>query len=154
MCPDGITVSLKGGWPGRRHDGAMLAESGLYEELERVAVFPDNVKYVLFGDQAYGLRELLLTPYGNHLNLEDHQIQFNESMKRLRLAVEWGFQKIISEFAFLDFKKNQKLLLQEVQCMYKVGVILSNCHTCVYGSQTSQYFGTHPPNLEEYIGQQ
>lgn len=65
LGPDGIIASLKGGWPGRRHDAAMFAESNLYAELEREAVFPDGSKFVLYGDQAYGIRELLLTPYPN-----------------------------------------------------------------------------------------
>jgi hypothetical protein len=38
----------------------------------------------------------------------------------MREAVEWGFGKIISDFAFLDFKKNLKLLLQNVGIMYSV----------------------------------
>ncbi|KAJ8916393.1 hypothetical protein NQ315_014603 [Exocentrus adspersus] len=151
LCPDGIIASLKGAWAGRRHDAAMLAESGLYEELERVAVFPEQ-NFVLYGDQAYGLRELLLTPFPNRGNLEPHQLEFNNSMKLLRLTVEWGFQKVISEFAFLDFKKNQKLLLQDVELMYKVGIILCNCHSTLYGNQTSQYFNVNPPILEEYLG--
>lgn len=74
-------------------------------------------------------------------------------MKLLRVAVEWGFQKVISEFAFLDFKKNLKLLLQDVELMYKAGVLLINCHTCLYGSQSAQYFNINPVGLEEYIGE-
>lgn len=58
LCPDGIITSLKGGWPGRRQ----VAGSHIYEELERVPVFPNKIKYVLYGDQAYGVRELLLGP--------------------------------------------------------------------------------------------
>lgn len=102
LCPDGIIANLKGGWPGRRHDAAMFAESNLYNELERVAVFPNGNKYILYGDQAYGIKELLWAPYANRINMEPHQQQFNNLMKRLRLTVEWGFQKTIAEFAFLD----------------------------------------------------
>ncbi|VEN41877.1 unnamed protein product [Callosobruchus maculatus] len=152
LCPDGIIASLKGGWPGRRHDAAMFTESNLYNELERMAVFPNEDKYILYGDQAYGIRELLWTPYTNRINIEPHQQEFNNLMRRLRLTVEWGFQKTITKFAFLDFKKNQKLLLQDVESMYKVGVLLTNCHTTLYGSQTSQYFNIVPVGLAEYIG--
>lgn len=72
-------------------------------------------------------------------------------MSSMRQAVEWGFGKIIGEFAFLDLKKNQKLLLQEISMMYTTGMILSNCHTCLYGSQTAQYYNIQPPTLEEYL---
>lgn len=35
--------------------------------------------------------------------------------------------------------------------MYKVANILTNCHTCMYGSQVSQHFGLDPPSLLEYL---
>jgi hypothetical protein len=111
--------------------------------------------YLLCGDAAYGIRELLLGPYtgGNLLQI---QRNFNNSIKVLRIAIEWGmgngFQKVASQFAFVDFKKNQKLLLQGVETMYKIAVLLTNCHTCLYGSETSQYFDIVPPPLEVYLG--
>lgn len=82
----------------------------------------------------------------------DHQVQFNNNMKVLRIAVEWGFAKVIQQFAFIDFKKNQKLLLQDLENMFLVAALLTNCHTCLYGSQTASYFDIEPPTLEEYFG--
>lgn len=155
LCPDGMIVSFKGAYHGRHHDARIFRESNLYTELEQVAVFPNDQKFVLYGDQAYGIKELLLCPFPTRQNeLPDHQQQFNNSMKVIRASVEWGFQKIISLFAFLDFKKNQKLLLQELENMYMVAVILTNCHTTLYGSQTSHYFNLVPPLLEQYVGNQ
>lgn len=152
LCPDGIIVSLKGAFQGRRHDAGIFRDSNIYYELENVAVFPDNVKYILYGDQAYGIMELLLCPFpGRHQDLLPHQQEINRSMKILRTAVEWGFQKVLSIFEFLDLKKNQKLLLQDVENFYKVGVFFTNCHTCLYGSQTSQFFNVVPPTIEEYL---
>lgn len=150
LCPDGIIVSLKGAFPGRMHDAGILRDSNLYAELEQCAVFPDGEKFVLYGDSAYPIRELLLRPYSGHLVTPDG-INFNHVMSRVRQSVEWGFGKIVREFAFLDFKKNQKLLLQDLQKMYFTAVILSNCHTCLYGSQTGTFFGISPPNLTEYL---
>lgn len=152
LCPDGIVVSLKGPYTGRRHDAGILRESNLYEELEQVASFNDNEKYCLYGDCAYPIRELLLCPFPAGRGLTPEQQLFNASMSRVRQAVEWGFGKIAAEFAFVDFKKNQKILLQNIGNMYKTAAILSNCHTCLYGCQTSTYFETNPPNLDEYLG--
>lgn len=149
LCPDGIVASLIGAFPGSRHDAGIFRESNLYQQLEQHTLFPDS-HYVLFGDQAYGIRRLLLCPYPGQ-NLTEEQQNFNASMVPVRQSVEWGFQKIIAEFAFLDFKKNQKLLLQDVEEMYKTATILSNCHTCLYGSQTGQYFNIEPIQLEEYL---
>lgn len=71
-------------------------------------------------------------------------------MSAVRQVVEWGFGKTVALLAFLDFKKSQKIILQNVPQMYKVGTILTNCHTCLYGSQISMYFGLRPPSLQEY----
>lgn len=103
----------------------------------------------MYGDCAYPLLELLLRPYTRVLTPE--QAIFNLRMSSVRQAVEWGFGKIVTQFAFLDFKKNQKLLLQDVVSMYKTATILVNCHTCLYSSQTAQYFNFDPPTLEEYL---
>lgn len=149
LCPDGINVSMIGAYKGRRHDAGIFRESNLYAQLEQTTVFGEE-KFCLFGDQAYGIRELLLCPYsGRNINADEQQ--FNDKMKPIRQAVEWGFAKILCEFAFLDFKKNQKLLLQEVEQMYLCATILNNCHTCLYGSQTATYFNCNPPSLEEYL---
>lgn len=74
-------------------------------------------------------------------------------MKTLRVAVDWGFSKIVTLFAFIDFKKNQKLLLQELESFTKVAVLLTNAHTCLYGHQSATYFNIVPPDLEEYFEQ-
>ncbi|XP_075526500.1 uncharacterized protein LOC142558232 [Dermacentor variabilis] len=147
MCPNGIVCQLDGPYPGRRHDAGILQSSGLYAKLEKL-VGPHQ--FVIYGDPAYPLKPLLMKPYGGS-SLTTTQLEFNTSMSRVRQAVEWGFGKVISEFAFLDFKKNQKLLRQEVAHMYKAATILTNCHTCLYGSQVSQYFELHPPSLNEYL---
>ncbi|KAK4887199.1 hypothetical protein RN001_003470 [Aquatica leii] len=142
VCPDGLIINLKGAYEGRRHDAGIFKESGLYQELEENVVFVGiGGIFVLYGDQAYE----------HEIGLEQLHQDFNNHMKVLRVSVEWGFGKILQLFAFLDFKKNQKLLLQDVEAMYKVGVILTNCDTCLYGSETSAYFNVNPPALEEYL---
>lgn len=150
LAPDGLIVSLKGAYPGRRHDAGIFRESNIYNQLEQCATFENEEKYALYGDCAYPIRELLLCPYSSR-NLTPLQQNFNTCMSPLRQAVEWGFGKIVSEFAFLDFKKNNKLLLQDISTMYTIAAILTNCHTCLYGSQTAQYFNTEPPSLNEYL---
>ncbi|KAJ8930621.1 hypothetical protein NQ314_016536 [Rhamnusium bicolor] len=134
LSPDGIILNIQGSYPGRRHD----------------AVFQNGSRFVLFGDQAYGIRELLLCPYPGR-GVNEAQRTFNASMSVVRQAVEWGFQKVLAQFAFTDFKKNQKLLLQDLESMYKTAIILTNCHTCLYSSQTAQYFLIEPPQLEQYF---
>ncbi|CAN8023026.1 unnamed protein product [Ixodes persulcatus] len=147
MCPNGIVCQLDGPYPGRRHDAGILRDSGLYSKLERLV---GNQDLVIYGDPAYPLKPLLLKPYGGS-SLTPTQQAFNFGMSRVRQAVEWGCGKVVAEFAFLDFKKNQKLLRQQVEQMYKVGTILCNCHTAIYGSQVTSYFNLDPPSLQEYL---
>ena len=75
-------------------------------------------------------------------------------MSAVRVSVEWTFGKVIQQFAYLDFRKNQKVLLQPVGKYYMVGALLTNCHTCLYGSQTTTFFGVPPPTLEVYLSNQ
>ncbi len=72
-------------------------------------------------------------------------------MSSLRISVEYGFGKILQYFAFLDFKKNQKLLLQPLKEMYIVAAVFANCLTCFHGSQVSDCFGCPPPTMENYL---
>lgn len=79
----------------------ILRESELYDKLETLV---QGHEYVIYGDPAYPLRPLLLKPYGG-ATLTQEQQEFNAAMSAVRQAVEWGFGKVISEFAFLDLKK-------------------------------------------------
>nr|CAH7754014.1 unnamed protein product [Callosobruchus chinensis] len=83
----GMIISLVGAFEGRRHDAGILRESNLYEQLQTCASFPDRQKFVIYGDQAYGIQELLLCPFTNR-DLTPQQQAFNNSMKPLRQAVE------------------------------------------------------------------
>lgn len=125
----------------------ILRDSKLYDKLVRLV---QGQQYVLFGDPAYPLRPLLMKPYGG-ASLTGPQQQFNAAMSAVRQSVEWGFGNVISSFAFLDFKKNNKIQLQAVPRMYRVAVLLSNCQACMYGNQISTYFGLEPPCLFEYL---
>lgn len=149
MCPNGIICQLDGPYPGRRHDAGILESSGLYSKLQRLVKDDD---FVIYGDPAYPLLPLIMKPYGGN-TLTPAQQAFNRGMSSVRQAVEWGFGKIVGEFAFLDFKKNQKLLWQQLAQMYKSATILANCHTCMHGSQVSEYFDLQPPSLREYLKQ-
>ncbi|KAL3218609.1 hypothetical protein MRX96_050654 [Rhipicephalus microplus] len=147
MCPNGLICQLDGPYPGRIHDAGILRDSQLYEKLEALAL---DKEFVIYGDPAYPLRPLLMKPYGGAA-LTAAQQEFNSSMSAVRQSVEWGFEKVISEFAFVDLKKSQKILLQAVPRMYRVAVILTNCHACMYGNQVSTYFDAQPPCLQDYL---
>ena len=83
--------------------------------------------------------------------VSEEEKAFNIAMSKVRVSVEWVFGEIVEYFAFVDFKKNQKIGLQEVGTMYITCALLQNAMTCLYGSSTSTFMGLHPPSLEEYF---
>ena len=94
-----------------------------------------------------------LAPFrGAVLTAEERQ--FNSARSKVRVSVEWGFGKIMQNFAFVDFNKNLKILHQPVAKYYLVAGILTNCHTCLYGSVVSRFFELSPPQLEVYLSNQ
>jgi hypothetical protein len=151
VSPDGLIMNLFGPLEGRRHDCALLRESGVCQQFEDHQWTDRNgLPFAVYGDPAYPVKNYLIAPFrGARLNAE--QQLFNQKMSAVRESVEWQFMKILQNFAFLDFKKNLKLFLQPVGKYYIVAAILTNCHTCLYGSITGQYFGVNPPSLEEYL---
>lgn len=150
VAPDGMILDMYGPIEGRRHDMALFAASGLGDQFEQGQwTDRDGHPYSLYGDPAYPLKDYLQSPIRNPTTVNEQL--FNARMSSVRECVEWGFGKIIQNFAFLDFKKNLKVLLQPVGKLYIVGSFLTNCHTCLYGSQTGEFFGLQPPNIEEYL---
>lgn len=148
MLPNGMIANLFGPVNGRRHDGHILAKSGLIKKLEqkfRAFQYPPY----MYGDAGYPLKKFLMVPFKGVVNRR--QKKMNTKMSKLRVSVEWGFAKVLL-FPFVDFKKNLKIYSQEVGNCYKVAAILSNCHTCLYGSQVCDYFECDPPELNEYLG--
>ena len=152
QAPNGLIAHMFGPIEGRRHDAFMLGVSGLANKLHRFQT-PTGEPYVIYGDPAYGLACNIISPFRGTRLTDDEQM-FNTQMSKVRASVEWGFGKICQNFAYLDFKKNLKVLLQPVGKYYLVASILVNCHTCLYGSQTSTYFNLDPPSLETYLSNQ
>lgn len=149
QAPNGMIAHMFGPREGRRHDAFMLGVSGLSAKLHRF-VQPNGEPYVIYGDPAYGITQNIIAPF-RQAHLTDDEQEFNTRMSRVRTSVEWGFGKICQNFAYLDFKKNLKILLQPVGKYYLVACILINCHTCLYGSRTTTYFSLEPPPLETYL---
>ncbi|CAB1098008.1 unnamed protein product [Ectocarpus sp. CCAP 1310/34] len=92
--PDGIIRMLWGPILGRRHDVAMVGESGLLQDLQQWFNDAAGTPYYVFGDPAYSLSPWLLAPYKGVLNAFEQT--FNTAMSSVRVSVEWGFGKIVA----------------------------------------------------------
>lgn len=148
---DGIIRMLWGPMLGRRHDTAMLGESGLMAQLQQWCNDPAGNAYYLYGDPAYQISPWMLTPYKGLLS--PAQQAFNTAMSSVRVTVEWGFGKIVALWPYVDYAKKQQVGLSAagLSKQYAVAGILTNCHSCFYGNSTSKYFGVKPPSLRSYL---
>jgi len=73
-------------------------------------------------------------------------------MNATRIAVEWGFGDVTTQWKYVDYGKQLKKGIFPIGIYYKVSVFLTNCMTCMRGGKTAQYFGLSPPSIEENIG--
>ena len=89
----------------KKHDAAMLAESHLYDSLERNAFSTTRETICIYWDPAYPLRIHLQAPFRNCV-LTPQTLTNNSSMSAVCTAVEWLFGDVINYFKFLDFKKH------------------------------------------------
>ena len=119
--PNGLIARLFGLIEGRKHDAYMLSESGLLEKL-RPLTHANGDPCAVYGDPACGVSLNIISPFCGS-NLTAAERDFNKAMSSVRVSVEWTFGKITQLFAFLDFKKDLKLLLQPVRKYYLVGAL-------------------------------
>ena len=151
--PNGLIANLYGPVEGRRHDAGMLKDSGLLNDLQRVAFSPTGDILCLYGDPAYPLSPHLMAPF----RLEEVPVftanmeAFNEAMSSVRVSVEWLFGDVLNSFKFLDFKKNLKLGLSAIGKHYVVAALFRNILTCLYGNTASTFFQLDPPTVQDYL---
>ena len=149
MLPNGIIADLYGPYSGRRNDAFLVTNSELNNRLA-AAQAGRPVQYKIYGDAAYSITSHISRGYGG-VNVTAAQREWNRQMSSARICVEWGFGKVVKQFAFIDHAADLKLFLQQIGKLYMVAVLCTNAHTCCYGSQTGEYFGVQAPTLEEYF---
>ena len=147
---DGIIIEMNGPNQGRTNDQRMLVASKLLERCMMYCVIA-GVLYYLFGDRGYTHgHPALQVPYKGPA-VTPNQQRYNGAMSKIRQPVEWGFGKVSKLWAFVDFEKNQKLYLQPVASYWLIATLLTNCHSCFYGNQTSMYYGVPTPDVEALL---
>lgn len=120
--------------------------------MQTFLVNSDGTWFAVYGDPGYSNQKFIKVGYKNHAVLSQVQKDFNSQMSALRVSVEYGFGKIIQQFAFLDFHKTQRMYLSPLKEMYHVAALLVNCQSCIRGrNQVSDIFGSEIPTIEEYL---
>jgi hypothetical protein len=84
------------GWPGCVHDARVLRNSGLYHGAEAGELIIPN-SYIV-GDNAYPLRNWLITPFKNVGHLTRQQLKFNKRISGVRQNVERAFGHLKGRF--------------------------------------------------------
>jgi hypothetical protein len=79
-------------------------------------------------------------------------VAFNAVMCPIQMFMEWGYEKVVHYWAFLDFKKQMKIQQSAIIPMWHLAIFFTSCLTCEKGGDPiSKYFDVPPPSLEEYI---
>lgn len=94
-----MITSAYTGWPGCTHDARVLRNSVLYQKAEAGELILEN--HHLFADNAYPLRNWLISPVKNYGNLTPQTIRFNRKLSSARQTVERAFGIMKSRFRIL-----------------------------------------------------
>nr|GAT43323.1 predicted protein [Mycena chlorophos] len=156
--PNGLIGHLYGPMEGRRNDNALLASSRLLERCQEHATRPNTTAntpaaahyFQLFGDPAYGLSPLLISPYAG-VERTGEETEWNEAMAAMRIEVEHGFGGVTAKWPFLNSWWTHRIFSSPIGHHYRIGVLLTNALNCLRPNQTSQFFKCSPPELEEYF---
>ena len=106
--PSGMIANLFGPVDGKRHNCAILVMSRLLQTLQIFSHNPNGELLCISEDPAYPLSRTLLAPY-NRAQLTQKQMDFNSSMGKVGVTVEWMFREVINNFKFTEFKKKLKI---------------------------------------------
>jgi hypothetical protein len=145
-APDGLILHLFGPVEGRRHDMSLYRES-LMDDILQNSMVIQGVQYCLYCDPAYCLRPCLQIGHQGS-NMSPEQLQFNASMSKVRIGLEWAFRDV---FTHIDVARKLKLGGTPVGLWYICSAVLWNFRVCLYGSQTAESFDCNPPSIEEYL---
>ncbi|KAF9029430.1 hypothetical protein BDZ89DRAFT_1099976 [Hymenopellis radicata] len=157
--PNGLIGLLHGPHEGRRNDNHLLADSGIldwcYAHAHRPGTSdatPLHQRYFqIFGDPAYGVSPILMSPFAGAGERTQEEKLWNEAMAKVQIEVEHGFADITRLWPFLNTWWKQKVFHSPVGRYYRIGVLLFNAVNCLRPSQTAQCFNCPPPSLEEYF---
>jgi nuclease HARBI1 len=155
--PNGLFGHLYGPHEGRRNDNFLLEESGLLEKARQHAfrigadeTTPIEERYFqIFGDPAYGVSPLLISPFGGEKT--DAQQRWNNEMSAVRISVEHGFGGVLNVWPFLRAYWKHRVYSSPIGRFYRVGVLLFNAINCFRPNQTAQKFNCEPPTIEDYF---
>jgi hypothetical protein len=149
----GFTIDMLGPTSLRRNDLRLL---GLSQVNERLAEIQEGecIQSIMFGDSIYHFLSHLRTYFSTNPNVR--QKLENHAYKSVRIAIEWNYGHTANLFSYLRNLEKLKVMDgdEDVVCrVYLVCTLLRNCHTALYGCQSSRYFDIAIPldMLERFL---
>jgi hypothetical protein len=157
VSPDGLIVNYSGPHAGSNNDLNVLADSELLADLRSALrdANMDGVELDLIADKIYNINARgVVSIRQRRRNLIE--IDEDKAASAIRLPAEWKFGKITLHFPFINVYFMMKINEREVGTFINVAALLTNLHTCLYGSKCGKYFSNvgstvYPPTLEEYM---
>jgi hypothetical protein len=92
-------ISAYSGWPGCTHDARLLRNSHLYHKAEAGTL--SIHEHHLLADNAYPLRNWLISPFKNYGHLSQEVIRFNKALSSAHQTVERAFGLMKNRFRIL-----------------------------------------------------
>ncbi|RPB02765.1 hypothetical protein L873DRAFT_1826563 [Choiromyces venosus 120613-1] len=129
-------------------------QSGVEEILQDIfSEIMEQGRLFLYGDPAYSLSFGIICPFKNTIfhQLTQEEKAFNAKMSGYRSAIEHSFRKVVNLWSFIAFKNGLQIGLSPIGSYYAIAVLLTNLHTCLYGSQISLHFKVIPPSVDSYL---
>jgi hypothetical protein len=149
----GFTIDMLGPTSLRRNDLRLL---GLSQVNERLAEIQEGecIQSIMFGDSIYPFLSHLRTYFSTNPNVR--QKLENHAYKSVRIPIEWNYGHTANLFSYLRNLEKLKVMDgdEDVVCrVYLVCTLLRNCHTALYGCQSSRYFDIPIPldMLERFL---
>jgi len=103
-----------------------------------------------YGDKAFFPKSHMRAAFKGE-NIQQWKRTSNRQMKKMRVSIEWTFGKVSQIVKQVDNYRQHKWQLSQLGKLHVLAMLLTNSHTCLYGSQSSLYFDVKPPTLGAYF---
>ncbi|KAF8574357.1 hypothetical protein K439DRAFT_1624386 [Ramaria rubella] len=159
VMPNGLMVHLSSPFCAPQNDCGVLHEGELVDKLQQHAIqpglqegdAPEQWFFQVYGDSAYGVGPVILSPYSHVGELTDKEHVWNKPMGGVRISVEHGFGLVLQDWPFLQAFWKQKIYSNACGLLYHVIVLLTNAHSCFVPNQTAIQYHCDPLMVHEYF---
>ena len=157
--PNGMITHLAGPYHAPQNDTRVLADSCLLELMRKHAIQPGSAEgdpperrhFQLYGDSAYGVSAILMSPHARVGALTAAEHAWNMGMGEVCISVEHAFGIVLHEWPFLHSSWKHQVFGTACGLWYHVAVLLSNVHNCFVPNQMAQHYSCMPPSIHEYF---